>query len=49
MIFQQIKAETTVIPHFCVILTVQFISGTNFVIRVILGGRRSISRSKGQF
>ena len=32
MIFQQIKVETTVIPHFCVILTAKFISGTNFVI-----------------
>ena len=33
MIFQQIKVETTVIPHFCVILTEKFISGTIFVIR----------------
>ena len=32
MIFQQIKVETAVIPHFCVILTEKFISGTNFVI-----------------
>ena len=55
MIFQQIKAEPTVIPHFCVILTAKFISGTNFVIwshswrqKVNLKVKRSILRSSKQ-
>ena len=30
MTFQQIKVETTLIPHFCVILTAKFISGPTF-------------------
>ena len=51
MIFQQIKVETTVIPHFCVILTAKFISGTNFVIwrqKVNFKVKRSILRSSKQ-
>ena len=30
MIFQQIRVETTVIPHVCVISTAKFIYGTIF-------------------
>ena len=30
MTFQQIKVETTLIPHFCVILTAKFISDPTF-------------------
>ena len=55
MIFQQIKVETTVIPHFCVILTAKFISGTNFVMwshplrqKVNFKVKRSILRSSKQ-
>ena len=55
MIFQQIKVETTVIPHFCVILTAKFISGTNLVIcrhpqrqKVNFKVKRTILRSSKQ-
>ena len=43
MIFQEMKLETSVIPHFYVILTGQSISKTYFEYS------RSFSRSKGQF
>ena len=52
MIFQQIRVETTVIPHFCVSSTAKFIYGTIFEIcshplrhKVNFKVKRSILRS----
>ena len=44
MTFQQIKVETTLIPHFCVILTAKFISDPPFFSYL-----QSSLKTEGQF